>query len=170
MTVNNFLENELKKIFGNDDMFSNTKYVSGSCYGELDNDLKVKCRITDSSVYQDYDTVEISIINRKEGVVEAHSIKFVDIWGRFPVPNNPNFPDGIVPHIWVYNGKTEWYSPIPKDNQYMMLRKCIRDYLDIFRDNRLEREQKPSIKKQLADKKKTQSRKIVKSKQNDLEV
>ena len=81
MTVNNFLENELKKIFGNDDMFSNTKYVSGSCYGELDNDLKVKCRITDSSVYQDYDTVEISIINRKEGVVDAHSIKFVDIWG-----------------------------------------------------------------------------------------
>ena len=33
MSTNNFLENELRKIFGNDDMFSNTKYISGVCYG-----------------------------------------------------------------------------------------------------------------------------------------
>ena len=48
MSTNNFLENELRKIFGNDDMFSNTKYISGVCYGELDNELKVKCQIDDS--------------------------------------------------------------------------------------------------------------------------
>ena len=48
MSTNNFLENELRKLFGNDDMFSNTNYISGVCYGELDSDLKIKCQIADS--------------------------------------------------------------------------------------------------------------------------
>ena len=77
MSTNNFLENELRKIFGNDDMFSNTKYISGVCYGELDSDLKIKCQIDDSGVSRNYDVLRITVINRKDGVVDKHAIQFL---------------------------------------------------------------------------------------------
>ncbi len=149
MDYENFYEKELRKIFGNDDVFSNTKYISGVCYGELDNDLKVKCQLETSYIAKERDLVEISIINRKEGVVDTHKINFLDVWGAFPVPDNPNFPDGIAPHIWTYDYKTEWYGIAPQKHHYEMLRETIKSYIDIFRDKSLEREQKPSIKKQL---------------------
>lgn len=170
MSTNNFLENELRKVFGKDDILSNTKYISGTCYGELDNDLKIKCVITDSEVYQNYDTILISVINRKDGIVDKHNIKFLDIWGRFSVPNNPNFPEGIAPRIWNDGEKTEWYSPVPKENHYAILKECIKKYLDIFRDKSLDNEQKPSIKKQLTEKKETAPKKSIRSKNKDLEV
>ena len=170
MSTNNFLENELRKIFGNDDIFSNTKYISGVCYGELDNELKVKCQIDDSGVSRNYDVLRISVINRKDGVVDKHAIQFFDVWGKLPVPNNHNFKDGVAPHIWVYDGKTEWYAAAPKEKHYEILRDNVTNYLDIFRDKSMEHEQKPSIKKQLAEKKETAPKKTTKSKNNELEV
>lgn len=154
MSTNNFLENELRKIFGNDDIFSNTKYISGICYGELDNELKVKCQISDSCVYGNYDVLKISVINRKEGVVDNHKIQFFDVWGKLPVPNNHNFKDGVAPHIWAYEGKTEWYAAAPKEKHYEILRENAKSYLDIFRDKSVELEPKPSIKKQFSNNKK----------------
>lgn len=170
MSTNNFLENELRKIFGNDDIFSNTKYISGVCYGELDNELKVKCQIDDSGVSRNYDVLRISVINRKDGVVDKHAIQFFDVWGKLPVPNNHNFKDGVAPHIWVYDGKTEWYAAAPKEKHYEILRNNVKNYLDIFRDKSIEHEQKPSIKKQLAEKKEAAPKKTTKSKNNELEV
>lgn len=170
-STNNFLENELRKIFGNDDMFSNTKYISGVCYGELDNELKVKCKIDDSCVRGNYDVLKISVINRKDGVVDNHTIQFFDVWGRLPVPGNPNFKEGVAPHIWAYDGKTEWYAAAPKERHYEILKENVKNYLDIFRDKSIELEPKPSIKKQLSDNKNISTqKKPAKSKNNDLEV
>ncbi len=171
MSTNNFLENELRKIFGNDDMFSNTKYISGICYGELDSELKVKCKIDDSCVRGNYDVLKISVINRKDGVVDTHTIQFFDVWGKLPVPNNHNFKDGVAPHIWAYEGKPEWYAAAPKEKHYEILRENAKNYLDIFRDKSIELEPKPSIKKQLADNKNSPTqKKPTKNKNTDLEV
>ncbi|MBQ2931786.1 MAG: hypothetical protein IJE62_02945 [Clostridia bacterium] len=171
MSTNNFLENELRKIFGNDDMFSNTKYISGVCYGELDSDLKIKCQIDDSGVSRNYDVLRITVINRKDGVVDKHAIQFFDVWGRLPVPGNPNFKEGVAPHIWAYDGKTEWYAAAPKERHYEILKENVKNYLDIFRDKSIELEPKPSIKKQLSDNKNISTqKKPAKSKNNDLEV
>ena len=171
MSTNNFLENELRKIFGNDDMLSNTKYISGVCYGELDNELKVKCQIDDSGVSRNYDVLRITVINRKDGVVDKHAIQFFDVWGRLPVPGNPNFKEGVAPHIWAYDGKTEWYAAAPKERHYEILKENVKNYLDIFRDKSIELEPKPSIKKQLSDNKNISTqKKPAKSKNNDLEV
>jgi len=171
MSTNNFLENELRKIFGNDDIFSNTKYISGVCYGELDNELKVKCKIDDSCVQRHYDVLKISVINRKDGVVDKHAIQFFDVWGKLPVPNNHNFKDGVAPHIWVYNGETDWYAAAPKEKHYGILRENVKSYLDIFRDKSVELEPKPSIKKQLSDNNsRPTQKKSAKNKNNDLEV
>ena len=170
MSTNNFLENELRKIFGNDDMFSNTKYISGVCYGELDNELKVKCQIDDSGVSRNYDVLRMTVINRKDGVVDKHAIQFFDVWGRLPVPGNPNFKEGVAPHIWAYDGKTEWYAA-PKERHYEILKENVKNYFDIFRDKSIELEPKPSIKKQLSDNKNISTqKKPAKSKNNDLEV
>lgn len=170
MSTNNFLENELRKIFGNDDIFSNTKYISGICYGELDSELKVKCKIDDSCVRGNYDVLKISVINRKDGIVDTHTIQFFDVWGKLPVPNNHNFKDGVAPHIWAYEGKPEWYAATPKEKHYEILRDNVKNYLDIFRDKSMEQEQKPSIKKQLSENKDMTPKKNAKSKKNDLEV
>ena len=44
------------------------------------------------------------------GPVDTLTLNFKDLLGMKPVPNNPNFRDGVAPHIWNYNGKVEWYS------------------------------------------------------------
>ena len=39
--------------------------------------------------------------------VDTLTLNFKDLLGMKPVPNNPNFRDGVAPHIWNYNGKVE---------------------------------------------------------------
>lgn len=82
-----------------------------------------------------------------------------------------NFKEGVAPHIWAYDGKTEWYAAAPKERHYEILKENVKNYLDIFRDKSIELEPKPSIKKQLSDNKNISTqKKSAKSKNNNLEV
>jgi hypothetical protein len=67
-----------------------------------------------------YDGIEAIVLNRLEGKIDSNSFRFKDIIGAKPVNNNPNSPDGVMPHVWGsgWGGKYEWYAyePTPTHN------------------------------------------------------
>ena len=71
----------------------------GSCgYVRVNEEVRMRLEFSRSSITT-YDGIDTTIINRKEGTIDTNALKFRDIWGRKAV-SNPNFKEGIIPHIW----------------------------------------------------------------------
>ena len=104
----NFFESELKKIMRNSAILKDQKYVGRMCYGTIGGDLRARVEFVTLGVSDHYAGIKASIINRKEGVVDSVLLRFTDIWGKQKV-SNPNFKEGMNPHIWTNSGKSEWY-------------------------------------------------------------
>ena len=68
-------------------------------------------------------------------------LKLKDLLGMKPVPGNPYFPNGVAPHIWLDQGKPEWYAFQPTAADYETIRQAAKQYLDVFRDRQQERAQ-----------------------------
>ena len=170
MMIATTFEKELKKIFGDDLILNNTKYVGRNCYGELDENIRMKARFVSMGVSSHFDALRLELINRTEGEIDATVIRLNEIWGKKAVPGNPNFRDGVSPHLWLNGDKLGWYAYQPTTKDFDILRESVKEYASVFKDFSVEKEKKQSIKKQLSDKKEMQPKKITKSKQNDLEV
>lgn len=48
-----------------------------------------------------------------------------DVLGRKSVPGTPYLKDGVAPHIWVDNGKAEWYACQPTQADRNIIRKAM---------------------------------------------
>ena len=127
-------QKELEKIFGGNAVFDNTRFAGRACIGFLAPDIRAKAEFITGGIADQYEAIRIKIINRHEGEIDAHTIKFKDIWGKKPVPGNPNFTDGVSPHMWVCRGELEWYAYHPTKEDFDMLRDEILGYTDMFRD------------------------------------
>lgn len=136
----NFFENELKKIFSGSTLLEDTSYVGRSCYGYLGRDLRVRAEFIAPRTVDHYDTLKVSILNRTNGVVDTASLRLQDVWGTKPVPDNPNFPNGVNPYIWVYREKADWYAYYPTGADYETIRKAVGNYLNVFRPRENEQE------------------------------
>lgn len=75
----------------------------------------------------------MAMLNWKDGPIDTNVLKFKEIWGKKSV-NNPNFKDGLVPHIWEYRDKTEWYVYQPNKKDYQILAEEIRQYIGMFQE------------------------------------
>lgn len=128
----NFFANELKKIFL-DGVITEPSFVGRSCFGYLGKDLRVRAEFIAPHTVDNYDALKISILNRTNGIVDHITLNFKDVWGTKAVPNNPNFRDGVNPHIWVYSGQADWYAYHPSSADYKTLRHAAKAYLDVFR-------------------------------------
>ena len=170
MAIATTFEKELKKIFGNDLILNNTKYVGRNCYGELDENIRMKARFITMGISNHYEALRLELINRTEGEIDATVIRLNEIWGKKAVPGNPNFRDGVSPHLWLNGDKLGWYAYQPTTKDFDILRESVKEYASVFKDFSVEKEKKQSIKKQLSDKKETQPKKTTKNKSNDLEV
>ena len=73
------------------------------------------------------------------GPVDSMTFYFKDIWGRQKV-NNPNFKDGMNPHIWICDGKPAWYVFKPRQEHYQTLSGVLEDYLSVFQPELLQQE------------------------------
>ena len=131
--MSNIFESELRKLFEDDKLIETPQFVGRECVGSLGGELRVRAQIIHTCVSGNYDALKLTVLNRTEGPVDTITLDFLDIWGRKPVPNNPNFPDGVAPHIWEYNGKYEWYAYTPNASDYRKLRETAKSYLDTFR-------------------------------------
>ena len=138
--MSNFFEQELQKLFGDGQLMDLPTYSGCSCFGMLGKDLRVRAQFVTSDYEDHYDALKITILNRTNGPVDTLVLKLSDVWGKKPV-NDPNFCDGVTPHLWDDCGKVEWYGYQPTAADYQVMRQAVGEYLDVFRERSQERTQ-----------------------------
>lgn len=129
----NFFESELKKLLENDNSISEKRFVGRACFGKLTDKLRVRLEFITLGTADHYEALKATIINRNDGPIDAITLRFSDLLGVKTV-NNPNFKNGIVPHIWRYGEKTEWYVYVPTKADNMTIHDVLNEYLDVFRE------------------------------------
>ena len=139
--MSNFFERELGRLFGDGQVIRNPTYSGRSCFGTLGKDLRVRARFITTGYADHYDSLKITVLNRTDGPVDTLVLKLKDLLGKKSVPGNPNFREGVSPHIWDNYGKQEWYAYRPTAADYEVIRQAAKQYLDVFRDRQQERVQ-----------------------------
>ena len=132
--MSDFFEGELRKLFEDGEIIQSPRFTGQACLGTLGKSLRVRAQFVTTGIADHYDALRIKVLNLTDGPVDTMTFKLHDVWGKKPVPNNPNFRNGISPHIWVDGGKPEWYAyqPTPAD----MERLCqeVEQYVSVFRE------------------------------------
>lgn len=137
--IHTTFQNELNKIFGNDSVFDNTIFVGRACYGSLGADLKASAQFVSLHISNQYDALKINIINRTEGAIDSVTIRFKELWGN-KYTNNPNFREGVSPHLWLDGDKLEWYVYTPTNTDFEELREAVSEYTELFREQTMEQQ------------------------------
>ena len=128
-----FFERELKKLFGTGANFSEPRFVGNCCYGRLTDQIRVKINFQTGMVADHYDRLKVTLLNRNEGMIDSMVVKFGDVWG-LKKTTNPNFRDGVNPHIWSYGKEIGWYVYQPGKEDYKVLSEAIKTYLQVFQE------------------------------------
>ena len=139
--MSNFFERELGRVFGDGQVIRDPTYSGRACLGTLGKDLRVRAQFITSGYADHYDALKITVLNRTDGPVDTLVLKLKDLLGKKSVPGNPNFREGVSPHIWDNYGKQEWYAYHPTAADYEVIRQAAKQYLDVFRDRQQERVQ-----------------------------
>lgn len=111
--------------------------MGSACYGRLSDDLRVKLQFATLGTSGKYEGIKATILNRREGTVDQAVFRFSDVLGVKQV-SNPNFPKGIIPYAWTYDGKTEWYVYHPSQADYKQLGGAVEEYCSVFQAQALE--------------------------------
>ena len=92
-----FYEQELRKIVG--ERYPDATYVGRACYVRLSDMNRAKIQFVTGIVSNQYNALQMTILNRSEGQVDTLRLRFSDLLGT-KVTSNPNFRNGVDPHIW----------------------------------------------------------------------
>lgn len=125
----NDFEQELRKIVG--PTHPDATYAGRACYVRLGEDNRAKIHFASMHISSQYNALKLSVLNRREGVVDTLILRFADIWGKKHT-SNPNFKDGVHPHLWDDGGKVSWYVWKPSAEDYEKLAAAVNDYLEVF--------------------------------------
>ena len=139
--MSSFFEQELWRLFGDGKTFDSPACAGQACLGTLGRDLRVRVQFISTYISGNYDALKLTVLNRTDGPVDTLTLKLKDLLGKKPIPNNPNFLEGVAPHIWDNYGKLEWYAYRPTAADYDTIRQAAKQYLDVFRDRQQERAQ-----------------------------
>ena len=126
-----FYEQELRKIVG--ERYPDATYVGRACYVRLSDMNRAKIQFVTGIVSNQYNALQMTILNRSEGQVDTLRLRFSDLLGT-KVTSNPNFRNGVDPHIWDDYGKVDWYVYHPTRQDYEKLSNAVSDYLEVFQD------------------------------------
>ena len=126
-------EQELRRLFDHDTVFADARFAGNVCYGRLNEDVRIKARFVTCGCADNYEALKVTLINRREGEIDSSLLKFRDLWGMKKV-NNLNFREGVSPHMWVYNGKAEWYAYTPGEADRQQLKDAVQTYLSVFQE------------------------------------
>ena len=128
----NYFEQQLKKLFEDDSVFEDTRFAGRACFGRIGDDIRVRAEFKENGIHNQFDSLMINLINRREGAIDSLNIHFSDLYGKVPMSRNPGTT--IVPHLWINNGKPEWYGYMPTPRDISALREAARTYVDAFRE------------------------------------
>ena len=135
--MSSFFDQELWRLFGDGKIIDSPACAGRSCLGTLGRDLRVRAQFVSTHVADEYDALKLTVLNRTDGPVDTLVLKLRDLLGKKPVPGNPNFREGVTPHIWKDYGKFEWYAYRPTDADYETIRQAAAQYLSVFREQAL---------------------------------
>ncbi len=127
-----FYEQELRRLFGASEIIINAKYNDKTLLGKIDDELRVKLQFVYTGTRDHYDALRLSIINRKDGLVDTETFRFSDILG-----NNPAYMKNVLAkdiHIWEYRGKAEWYGYTPSVSDCRRIADTVNDYISMYQD------------------------------------
>lgn len=129
----NFFEQELHRLFSRNAVFENPKFTGRACFGDLGKENRVKLQFVTLGYADHYEGLKATVLNRTDGPVDSNLFRFGDIWGKKQV-SNPNFREGIIPHIWMDNNAPDWYVYHPTDADFRRLAAEVNTYLEVFLD------------------------------------
>ena len=133
-----FYEQELRKIVG--ERYPDATYVGRACYVRLSDMNRAKIQFVTGIVSKQYNALQMTFLTRSEGQVDTLRLRFSDLLGT-KVTSNPNFRNGVDPHIWDDYGKVDWYvygflqlqrthiTPIASGKKYLESTNPTRNYL-----------------------------------------
>lgn len=136
----NFFESELRRLFEDGQLMDDPIFSGRICMGTLGKDVRVRVQFITGMIASQYDALKISVLNRTEGAIDTHVLKFKDVLGKKAVPGNSNFREGVYPYIWDDHGEANWYAYHPDLADRSAIRKAVGQYLDVFRDRQPEQE------------------------------
>ena len=126
----NAFEMELKKILSQSKEAAHTTYVGRAAYIQVAPELRAKLEFVSLNIANQYNALKLTVLNRIDGAVDINILRFGDLLGKKMV-SNPNFSDGVIPHLWDDYGKVSWYVYQPEQADYKLLAGVVDEYLDI---------------------------------------
>ena len=124
-----FFEKELSRCT---EQFDDKKFIGNAMYIPLGDNNRLKVEFKTLGVHEKYEGIRLTALDKTSGTIDSTIIRFDELWGKRPVPHNPNFKDGIAPYVWKSSGKYEWYAYKPTDYDMQMLTEQIEDYSELF--------------------------------------
>ena len=132
--MSSFFEQELEKLFGDGEVIQSPQFTGRACVGSISKDLRAHASFITMGMADRYEGLLIKVLNPQQGEIDRAVIRFQDVLGIKPVPNNPNFRNGIFPHIWRDGRDYEWYAYQPSAPDYRKIREAADKFLGAFRD------------------------------------
>ncbi len=128
----NFYESEMRKMFGQSDLVTDKKFTGRTMLGKLDDGKLLKVQFISTHTHNHYDSILVSVIGKNEGVLDKETIRFSDVVGMY---SRGNGLEKIEPHMWEYNGKPEWYTPL-SSAQKQEIASAVLDYAEMYQDSK----------------------------------
>lgn len=124
----NFYEMQMRTMFANKPVFQNPVFVDKTMLARLSDTLNVKLQFIATEFKGQYNTIQVSIINRNDGVIDKQNFKFSDIIGKYLRVDNLASP--LDYHMWECKNP-EWYTPISIAQKEKIGSK-IAEYVSLF--------------------------------------
>ena len=130
--MTNFYERQLQRIFGESELLSaDTVFAGKAMISDIGGDLRAKVEFVTARVSGQYEGLKLSIINRKEGLVDSQSFMFHEIIGLKGAARDRK------PHIWDDNGKAQWFGYEPTDSEFERIQGKVESYIEMYADQEM---------------------------------
>ena len=121
-----FFEQTLRQILQNID----ATYIGKTAYVKNGNN-RIKISIYNTFSVDQYDAIALAVLNKEDGQLDGITLKFSDLIGIKPT-NNPNFRNGISPHIWKDGREIDWYVYCPTIEDFNTMHETVKAYIDLW--------------------------------------
>ena len=135
---------ELRKILTQCKTSGPVSFAGRSAYIQLDPDLRARLEFVSLNIASQYNALKLTVLNRTEGAVDVNILRFGDLLGKKKV-SNPNFPNGVLPHLWDDYGKVGLYVYQPTQADYRVLAGAVDEYLQVFQRQDEAQEHSPQM-------------------------
>ena len=115
-------------------ILDDVRFVGRACYGRVSENIRAKLQFVTMGIADHYEALQVTLINNTEGEIDHSVLRFKDVWGMLPTAN-PSFSQGVAPHIWTHNGKSEWYAAQPGPAECEALADDVDGYLELFSED-----------------------------------